>query len=112
MSITSVAGAALRSTTYAVSQLSSAPIATISAPLRPAEVPARVGQAPVPAISRSPALDDPENARLAPRSHPARLILAGRLVGMAALLVALALFAFGVPHPAAIFELTIFVGFG
>jgi Bcr/CflA subfamily drug resistance transporter len=51
-------------------------------------------------------------ARLAPRSRPARLILAGRLVSAAALLVALGLFASGVSHPAAIFGPTMFVGFG
>jgi MFS transporter, DHA1 family, multidrug resistance protein len=51
-------------------------------------------------------------ARLAPRSRPARLILAGRLVPTAALLAALALSACGVSHPAATFGLTIFVGFG
>jgi DHA1 family bicyclomycin/chloramphenicol resistance-like MFS transporter len=51
-------------------------------------------------------------ARLAPRSRPAPLILAGRLVPTAALLAALALSACGVSHPAATFGLTIFVGFG
>lgn len=51
-------------------------------------------------------------ARLAPRSRPAHLILAGRLVPTAALLVALALSAAGVSHPVATFGLTIFVGFG
>ena len=51
-------------------------------------------------------------ARLAPRSQPAHLILTGRLVPTAALLVALALGAFGVSHPVATFGLTIFVGFG
>lgn len=51
-------------------------------------------------------------ARLAPHSQPARLMLAGRLVPTAALLVALALSAAGVSHPVATFGLTIFVGFG
>jgi DHA1 family bicyclomycin/chloramphenicol resistance-like MFS transporter len=51
-------------------------------------------------------------ARLAPRSRLAHLIVAGRLVPTAALLVALALFAAGVSHPAALVGLTIFVGFG
>jgi DHA1 family bicyclomycin/chloramphenicol resistance-like MFS transporter len=51
-------------------------------------------------------------ARLAPHSRPARLMLAGRLVPTAALLVALALSAAGVSHPVATFGLTIFVGFG
>jgi DHA1 family bicyclomycin/chloramphenicol resistance-like MFS transporter len=51
-------------------------------------------------------------ARLAPRSRPAHLMLAGRLVPTAALLVALALSAAGVSHPVATFGLTVFVGFG
>ncbi len=51
-------------------------------------------------------------ARLAPRSRPGHLILVGRLVPTAALLVALALFAAGVSHPVATFGLTIFVGLG
>jgi DHA1 family bicyclomycin/chloramphenicol resistance-like MFS transporter len=51
-------------------------------------------------------------ARLAPRSRPAHLMLAGRLVPTAALLLALALSTAGVSHPVATFGLTIFVGFG
>ncbi len=51
-------------------------------------------------------------ARLAPRSRLAHLIVAGRVVPTVALLVALALFAAGVSHPAALFGLTIFVGVG
>lgn len=51
-------------------------------------------------------------ARLARHTQPARLILAGRAVAIVALLVALALLAAGLSHPAALFGLTIFVGLG
>ena len=51
-------------------------------------------------------------ARTAKRRGPARLIYAGRLLSVAALLVALALYALGVSHPLALFGLTIFVGLG
>jgi len=51
-------------------------------------------------------------ARLATRTRPGRLILAGRLVAAVALGVALALFAAGVSHPAALFGLVVFVGLG
>lgn len=51
-------------------------------------------------------------ARLAPRARLARLILAGRLVATVGMLMALALFASGVSHPAALFGLTSLVGLG
>ena len=82
-------------------------VATATWGLTPAQVGLGVGS-----ITGGFVLGAAITARLAPRSRPARLILAGRLVGMVALLVALALFASGVSHPAAIFGLTVFVGFG
>jgi MFS transporter, DHA1 family, multidrug resistance protein len=51
-------------------------------------------------------------ARLAPRHGIAPLILAGRLLSVLALGVALALFASGLVHPLALFGLTVFVGLG
>jgi predicted MFS family arabinose efflux permease len=51
-------------------------------------------------------------ARLAPRHGIAPLIMAGRLVSVLALGVALALFAGGLSHPLALFGLTVFVGLG
>jgi Bcr/CflA subfamily drug resistance transporter len=51
-------------------------------------------------------------ARLAPRRGITPLILAGRLLSIAALLVALALLAGGGSHPLALFGLTVFVGLG
>ena len=51
-------------------------------------------------------------ARLAPRHGIAPLIMAGRLLSVLALAVALALFAAGLSHPLALFGLTVFVGLG
>lgn len=51
-------------------------------------------------------------ARLAPRLGIAPLIIAGRLVPLGALVLALALFTAGLSHPLALFGLTIFVGLG
>jgi len=51
-------------------------------------------------------------ARLAPRHGITPLILAGRLLSVLALGVALALFAAGLTHPLALFGLTVFVGLG
>lgn len=51
-------------------------------------------------------------ARFASRWGLARLILAGRLVAGAGVLVALALFVAGVSHPMALFGFTVFVGVG
>lgn len=51
-------------------------------------------------------------ARLAPRHGIAPLIIAGRLLSLLALAVALALFAAGLSHPLALFGLTVFVGLG
>lgn len=51
-------------------------------------------------------------ARLAPRHGIAPLIMAGRLVSLLALAVALALVAAGLSHPLALFGLTVFVGLG
>lgn len=51
-------------------------------------------------------------ARYASRWGLARLILSGRLVAGAGLLVALVLFAAGVSHPLALFGFTVFVGVG
>jgi DHA1 family bicyclomycin/chloramphenicol resistance-like MFS transporter len=82
-------------------------VATATWGLTPAEVGLGVGS-----ITGGFVLGAAITARLAPRLHPARLILAGRLVGIAALLVALALFASGVSHPAALFGCAVFVGFG
>lgn len=51
-------------------------------------------------------------ARLAPRRGIAPLIMAGRLVSVLALGVAMSLFAAGLSHPLALFGLTVFVGLG
>lgn len=50
--------------------------------------------------------------RLAPRLGISPLILAGRLVSLLGLVIALALFGAGVSHPGALFGLTLFVGLG
>lgn len=51
-------------------------------------------------------------ARLAPRRGTVALILVGRWVSIAMLVLALMFFAGGVTHPVALFGLTVFVGFG
>ena len=51
-------------------------------------------------------------SRLAPRHGIAPLIMAGRLLSVLALGVALALFVAGLAHPLALFGLTVFVGLG
>lgn len=73
--------------------------------------PARVGLG-VGSITGGFLLGALATTRLAPRLGITPLIMAGRLVSLAALTLALALFAGGVSHPLALFGLTVFVGLG
>lgn len=82
-------------------------VATAAWRLNPAQVGLGVGS-----ITGGFILGAAITARFAMRSRVSRLMLAGRLVSTAALLVGLGLLASGVSHPMVIFGLAIFVGFG